>query len=344
MRVSSTITVSVLIATYNRPDYLERCLDHLDRQTLTPQQIIVVDSSKDDRSERVARQRDGLIYIRNPLGRGHTATSRRLGIEAATAEIVAFIDDDAFAEPEWLAQLLRCYADQRVSAVGGRATNGQPGEETLGLESIGQFLQDGTLTGHFAADPGHDIFVDHLLGANMSLRLSVVRGLGGIADYYPGTCLREESEIVLRMRAAGYLAVYTPTAVVEHVGGTYARGRRFDARYAYYAERNHIVLLARVLGPRDPRLRRYRRVATRRVASDLRYAFTSFGRGRIFGAASVTTGFGRGMTSAAGAAMGAIVGSGLVLFGRVPRAQATVSTAAEVEATIDNPTHGPADD
>jgi GT2 family glycosyltransferase len=314
------MTVAVLIATYNRPDYLRRCLDHLDRQTIAPDQIIVVDSSLDERSAEVVREHGVIVYLRNPLGRGHTATSRQMGVAAASTDIIAFIDDDAFAEPDWLEKLILPYDDARVGAVGGRASNGQEGEEAVGLDSIGQFLDDGTLTGYFAADPGKDVFVDHLLGANMSLRLSVVHTLGGIQDYYPGTCLREESEIVLRMRQAGYLVVYTPSALVEHVAGPYARGRRFDARYSYYGQRNHLVLLARVLGPHDPRFHRYLGVARRQVASELRYTVSAFRRRRLIGEESIMSGVGRGITRAVSTAAGIAVGRVLIGTRRVPRA------------------------
>ena len=64
--------------------------------------------------------------------------------------------------------------------------------------------------------------MDHLLGANMSIRSQVLLDLGGIRDYYPGTCLREESDMFLRVRAAGHRIVYTPRAVVTHVAAPYA--------------------------------------------------------------------------------------------------------------------------
>ncbi|MFC4243697.1 glycosyltransferase family 2 protein [Gryllotalpicola reticulitermitis] len=318
----SQLTAAVLIATYNRPDHLQTCLDHLDQQTVAPDAIVIVDSSPDDRSAEVAQRHGGITYLRNPLGRGHTATSRRMGLEAAgDVDIIVFIDDDAFARPNWLEELLRRYDDPSVAGVGGRADNGQPGEESVGLDAIGQFLPDGTLTGNFAADPGADVRVDHLLGANMSLRVAAVRAVGGIEDHYPGTCLREESEIALRLRLAGYRIVYTPAALVRHVGGTYAKGRRFDARYTYYGQRNHIVLLARVLGPRDPRFHRYLRVAVGKVGGDVGYAARALRRGRLRGEESVISGVGRGLINAASTTGGIATGLSLVLTGRVPQAR-----------------------
>jgi GT2 family glycosyltransferase len=256
----STPSASVVIATYRRPEHVRTCLEHLQRQTVAPARIIVVDASPDTRTESVVEGFPEVEYVRNPKGIGATATSRAIGVSELTEDIVAFLDDDAYAEPDWLERLLAHYGDG-VAAVGGRAINGQPGEEVEGADQIGLLSDDGRLTGYFAADPGRPVDVDHLLGANMSVRVTVIRELGGIRDFYPGTCLREETDIALRIRRAGMRIVYAPDAVVRHVAGTYARGRRFDNRYRYYAARNHVVLLTTTLGADDPRVRRYLRSA-----------------------------------------------------------------------------------
>jgi GT2 family glycosyltransferase len=258
-------TASVVIATYRRPAFVEECLDHLERQSVPPERIIVVDASPDHETRDVVSRHPGVEYRRNERGIGATATSRAIGITDLEEDVVAFIDDDAFAEPDWLERLLEPYDDPAVAAVGGRALNGQPGEEHDGLGRIGLLLPDGRLTGHFAADPGRVLDVDHMLGANMSVRMSVVRDLGGIRDFYPGTCLREETDIALRIRRAGLRIVYTPFARVRHVAGVYARGRRFDTRYRYFGARNHVVLLATTLGYRDPHFRSWLRTAARQV-------------------------------------------------------------------------------
>ena len=264
-------TASVVIATYNRPDYVRTCLEHLAVQTLRPTETVVVDATPDRRTAEVVADFPDVVYLRNDLGMGHTATSRAIGMTRVTGDVVAFIDDDAFAEPDWLAELVARYEDG-VGAVGGRARNGVPGEEAEGLDEIGLLLDDGRLTGNFAADPGHDVEVDHLLGANMSVRRDLVEALGGIHDHYPGTCLREETDIALRMKLAGHHIVYTPDAVVRHVGGTYAKGHRFDMRYRYYGSRNHAVLLAHNLGLLDRHTLGNLRTVGKSIVADVRRA------------------------------------------------------------------------
>ncbi|MDR2998287.1 MAG: glycosyltransferase family 2 protein [Microbacterium sp.] len=250
-------TAVVVVATFRRPDYVRTCLEHLQRQTVAPSRIVVVDASPDDETRTVVEDFPGVEYRRNELGLGTLAASRAIGTVDATEDVVAFIDDDAYAEPEWLERLLAAYEPDDVGAVGGRARNGRDGEEQEGLDRIGRFLRNGRLTGNFAADPGRTIDADHMLGANMSVRNSVLRAFGGIHDYYPGTCLREDSDIALRARKSGYRVVYAPDAVVRHVAGDYSKGARFDLRYRFYGARNHILLLTTTLGWRDPHLTRY---------------------------------------------------------------------------------------
>jgi hypothetical protein len=155
-----------------------------------------------------------------------------------------------------------------VGAVGGRQIRHQPGELELGIDAIGQLQGDGTITGNFAADPGRPVNVDHLLGANMSFRRSVLDEIGGIRDGYGGTCVREETDLCLRVAHAGYRLVFTPDAVVEHVAAPYAKGERFDLRYAYWAQKNHMIVLIRNFGLTRPIVRTYLSTTRRAVAED----------------------------------------------------------------------------
>ena len=155
-------------------DHARTGLQHLEQQSLEPHEILVVDSSPDHDTERVVADFDGVRYLRHGVGRGHTASSRALGVARTSAEIVAFVDDDAYAEPDWLEQLLIPYGDQLVGGVGGRARNNQPGEESEGVDRVGLLLPDGHLTGNFAAVTPGPLDVDHLIGCNMSYRRSAL--------------------------------------------------------------------------------------------------------------------------------------------------------------------------
>jgi GT2 family glycosyltransferase len=251
-------TVSVVVITYERPDFVERCLDHLAAQTVAPREVLVIDSSLGTATgELVTTRYPSVDYLATAEGRGAMATARNIGYRRSSGEIVSFIDDDAFAEPTWIERLARHFDDPTVGAVGGRQIRDQPGELAEGVDRIGRLNPDGTLDGYFAADPGAVIEVDHLLGANMSYRRTVLDELGGIRDGYHGTCVREETDLCLRVSHAGYRLLFDPDAVVEHVAAPYAKGRRFDLRYQYWAQKNHCIVLIRNFGPTHSLVRRY---------------------------------------------------------------------------------------
>lgn len=252
--------VSVVIATFCRPDVLRTCLEHLQRQTESPREIVVVDASPDEATRQVVANFPTVRYARNDAGRGTLPLSRRIGVEETSGTVIAFLDDDAFADPDWLFELAGTYAPG-VGGVGGRARNDQPGEETLGRDKIGRFCDDGTLTGFFGADPGQTIQVDHVIGCNMSFRRKALEESGGVPTWPAGVSgVREDLLLSLRVRAAGWTLLFNPRAAVLHVGAPQVVGRRFDLRYEYTTMRNHVFVLATHLGPGAPTLRRYAKV------------------------------------------------------------------------------------
>lgn len=250
---------SVIVITLNRPDCVRRCLDCLRAQSRLPDEVIVVDSSRDTITRDLVAQYPEVIYLRNETGFGRMTTSRNIALKIATGEIIAFIDDDAFAWPDWLENLLSTYTDDAtIGAVGGRARNNAPGEDSHRVHDVGRLQPTGELTGFFAADTGKIIQVDHIMGCNMSFRRSVLAELGGFCEDYPGISgVCEDTDMSMRVGRIGYRLLFNPAAVVDHVGAPQAKGKRFDARYAFYAQRNHIVMLTRNFGLFSPLLARY---------------------------------------------------------------------------------------
>ncbi len=252
------MTLTVIIPTYNRPDCVRRNLECLMAQEPRPDQIIVVDASPDTRTRDVVAEFLGVEYLRNESGCGHMTQSRNIGLARACGDVVAFLDDDAFAHPGWSANLLAAYTDADVGGVGGRALNRQPDEETTGVDSIGRFNRWGEPLGFFAADPGKVIEVEHIIGCNMSFRRGVLEELKGFREDFAGVSgVREDTDICLRVRKLGYRLLFTPFAAVDHIGAPQAKGQRFDLRYLYYAQRNHLVLLLRNFGLFSPIVWRY---------------------------------------------------------------------------------------
>src|SRR3954469_4587382 len=103
---------SVVVSTYDdkRWNDLVSCLDSLEKQSRPAAETIVVVDHNPALLEKARAEFPQATVIPNERSRG-LAGARNTGITAATAEVVAFIDDDARAETEWLEKLAGCIGE-----------------------------------------------------------------------------------------------------------------------------------------------------------------------------------------------------------------------------------------
>jgi GT2 family glycosyltransferase len=184
------MTTTGIIATCNRPDCVKACPEHLRLQKRLPEQVVVVDSSPDGRTREICYGFREVLYARNDGPSRLQSANRNIGLQKATGEIIAWLDDDAYAHPIWLEELLKPYDDPAVGAVGGRALRNQPDEDKRGVDQFGKLLPNGDLTGNLAADPGRNLKIGHAIGCNMSFRREIIESLGGFRGLFPGVALR----------------------------------------------------------------------------------------------------------------------------------------------------------
>ncbi len=240
---------SVIIVTWNRPDYITKCLQKLLEQTPPPDQIVVVDASATDDTRKAVEQFPGVVYAFNEQGRGNTPHSRNVGILHSIGDILIFLDDDAFVHPGWFKTVIETYGeDPQIGGVVPRILDNLPGEETDGMDDIGALKPNGVLHNHFAANPGKIIEVDHMLGACMTFRREAVARVGGFHGDYPGTNACDDSDMCLRVKLAGYRLLFNPAAAVDHVRAPRAVGKRFDSRYLFYHRCNNFMMFLRNYG------------------------------------------------------------------------------------------------
>lgn len=276
--MAGDLTLSVCIVTYERPEFLRRVLTSLQAELTPDAQVVVVDASAQSAAAMVAGIRPAARYVHEPAVAGWMTRARNVALRHATGAVISFLDDDVVLRPGWQRAVLAAFADETVDAVAGRTCNGLPGEETYD-RPVGRLLPDGTLTEGFASLPDGPVEVDHGIGANMSFRARALARLGGFRDDYPGTAIREDTDVYLRLaalrrRGLAGRTLFVPAAAVDHRPAPHVRGARFDTRYKLYGRRNHMVLLAREGGIRSPRLPRW-------VAAQFRGALAVSGRRRI---------------------------------------------------------------
>lgn len=144
--------------------------------------------------------------------------SRNNGAEAATGDVVAFLDDDAIAEPNWVEELVHVYEKRNVPAVGGEMTPIWVADRPRFLPEEFFFLVGVTHRG-FAEGPGE---VRNTNGSNISFRREVFLDLDGFDTDIGGrkgdaNLQGGETELGARLQQAyGHGVFYTPAARVGH--------------------------------------------------------------------------------------------------------------------------------
>ncbi|HBH59706.1 MAG TPA: glycosyltransferase, partial [Arthrobacter bacterium] len=125
-------SVSIVICAYTerRWDLLLDVIESVRAQTVAPEEILVVIDHNEDLYERLIEIVDDVTVVESSGPRGLSG-ARNTGVGLADSDVVAFLDDDAEAAPDWLERLLVLYDDPDVLAVGGRVDpvweKGRPG-------------------------------------------------------------------------------------------------------------------------------------------------------------------------------------------------------------------------
>src|SRR5260221_220889 len=230
--------VSVVICAYTlaRWDDLVAAVGSVRRQIVPPREIIVVVDHNPGLLQYVYEQIPGVITVENWETRGLSG-ARNCGIRVAKGELVAFIDEDALAKPDWLEWLTAGYSDPNVFGVGGTV------EPIWLTDRPGWFPEEfNWVVGcSYRGLPETTALVRNLIGCNMSFRREVFESIGGFkhgigrVGTRPTGC--EETELCIRLNqhCPNAILLYEPMARVYHrVPGQRACWKYFGARC--YAE------------------------------------------------------------------------------------------------------------
>ena len=213
--------VSVVVCTHaeDRYEHFVAAAESVLSQTYDPVELILVVDGNETVFERVQADfgdRKMVCVHHNETNRGVSA-SRTTGAELATGEVVAFIDDDAVAEPDWIEELVAAYESTDALAVGGRMNGDWLAGRPWFLPPEFDWLVGVTYPGF--AEPGEE--VRNTFESNLSFRREVFLDLGGFDPDLGPTATdyshSEGAELGTRLRAEyGRGVVYAPDAVVRH--------------------------------------------------------------------------------------------------------------------------------
>jgi GT2 family glycosyltransferase len=257
------VTVVICVYTERRWPQIVRAVESVLAQEVPAAQVVIVVDHNPALLDRV-RHTFPEVTAGPSTGPRGLSSARNTGVAQARGEIVAFLDDDAEAEPGWLARLLPHYRDERVLAVGGQALPAWERERPRWLPPEFDWVVGCSFTGQ----PTQVSPVRNLIGCNMSFRRAVLersagfdRALGRVGRT-PVGC--EETELCIRIRKQHPQAVvlYEPAARVWHRVSMDRTTWRYFRRRCFSEGRSKAVV-ARLVGT-DTGLSE-ERVYTRRV-------------------------------------------------------------------------------
>lgn len=226
--------VSVIIPTRGRPAALERCLESLAGLTYPRHQVQVIVVHDGERAD-VATTHDSdrcptTTHLTVP--HGGPGAARNAGAAAAGGEILAFLDDDCLAAPDWLTRLTRALAEHPDAAVGGRVVNALPQNP---YARANHTLLDFLYHYYHEQHRGHLPF---FTTNNLAVRRAVFETLGGFDTSFPFAS--EDRDWCDRCRDAGHPLRYAPEALVHHAQTlTFREFIRQHVRYGEGAWRFH---------------------------------------------------------------------------------------------------------
>ena len=246
------MTVSVVVATFNRAALLDECLGHLGRQRFAPgDEVIVVDNgSTDDTAAIVLRHQtcDGLLL--RLLSESMPGKSRAIAraVAVATGDILAFTDDDVNVCDGWLDAVRDVMSDPTVALVGGPVKPRWQSEVPAWIRrSRDQHPRLGSPIalldyGERVAPLGSRT----LLGANLAVRREAFIEAGGFPiglGKLRGTLLSgEDHELCRRVQDAGHRALYVPAAAVAHWVPTERARVSYFLRWFYWSGITHAIM------------------------------------------------------------------------------------------------------
>jgi len=195
--------ISVVVCSFNGGRTIRQCCEALLELEYTDFEVIVVDDGSTDGTASIARE-FGFRVISTP-NRG-LSSARNTGLEAATGEIAAYIDDDAYPDAHWLTYLAATFVDGDYAGVGG--PNIAPAGDGLIADCVA----------NAPGGPAHVLLSDreaeHIPGCNMAFRKSALEAIGGFDPQFRAA--GDDVDVCWRLQERGWHLGFSPAAVVWH--------------------------------------------------------------------------------------------------------------------------------
>ena len=196
-------SISVVVCTHNGERTIGTCLDALTRLDYPDYEVIVVDDGSTDHTGAIAHTYH--VRVIRTENRG-LSQARNTGLSAARGEVVAFTDDDAWPDRDWLRYIAHAFSTTDHVAIGG--PNLPPDSRRI-VESA---------VAHAPGGPIHvllsDAVAEHIPGCNMAFRREALEDVGGFDPQF--RIAGDDVDICWRLQERGWTIGFSPAAVVLH--------------------------------------------------------------------------------------------------------------------------------
>lgn len=221
----AVLKTSIVVVSLGRPAHLRRCVLSLSQLEHPSFEIVVVADDSGLKAVRSLPFASYLKLVKNTFA--NISLARNAGIAEAAGDIVAFIDDDAVAEPTWLSNLTLPICENLAEAATGY-TLGRNGISlqwgATSIDLLGRDRQVSSVSKPYTVyDPGGEGAVK-LQGVNMAFKTSTLVELGGFDPGY--RFYLEDGDISMRMAVSGRRVAVVPDAVVHHAFASSERRTR----------------------------------------------------------------------------------------------------------------------
>ena len=204
---NETPKVTIIIPFKRTNALLIECLEYIAIMKYPDYEVILLP----DESGPIEGLPDAVILPTGPIP---PSAKRDMGARNATGEILAFIDDDAYPDSDWLSNAVISFSDPSIAAVGGPGIT--PPSDSITRQASGvvyeSLLGGGPHSYRYVAKSKR--FVDDYPTCNLLIRKSVFMEAGGFGtDYWPG----EDTKLCLKItKHLKKFIIYDPSAVVYH--------------------------------------------------------------------------------------------------------------------------------
>lgn len=195
--------VSVVVCSYNGASTIRDCCEGLLKLKYPDFEVIIVDDGSVDATSAIASEYNFKVIRTENRG---LSNARNTGLKAATGEIVAYIDDDAYPDPHWLTYLASTFLNTNYVGVGG--PNITPPD-------------DGPIAACVANSPGNPTHIllsdqeaEHIPGCNMAFRKTALEAIGGFDPQF--RVAGDDVDVCWRLRQRGWSLGFNPAAMVWH--------------------------------------------------------------------------------------------------------------------------------